>query len=202
MSTEGLIEFLDKYEKILEEKMEEEKLKLVIDHVECNFFLCVEKDVKKKYWFSIDCRYLDYCLYEEEKFENKIDLVNKINDVINHYKFSKFVNKFVSKEEYDCNVALLSSFEKMNKDSVQDYHCPICFENEGTMTLKCCHKICYHCRIKMIKCNKSEEDPKCPICKDCSLFDTYHDLNMYGLQIDLTNDLDDESSDDESDDED
>ena len=105
---------------------------------------------------------------------------------------------------------MIDTFSKINEDSIQEYSCPICLENEGTMVLKCFHKICYLCRIKIIK---SDIKAKCPMCKSSCIFDTSNDLFdetitmsaefqiRSSAEYDEEDDSDDEDGEDDDDDE-
>jgi hypothetical protein len=170
-SVNTLVTFIKKnYDRLCEDEI---CIKLIIDNIESIFFLSIEPDDKKKYSFYIDSRYLDFCIYDTEKFDDLNKCCSKIEDIINNYKFCRFNNKLVPKEQIDYYSEMIDTFSKINEDSIQEYSCPICLENEGTMVLKCFHKICYLCRIKIIK---SDIKAKCPMCKSSCIFDTSNDL--------------------------
>ena len=149
--------------------------------------------------------YLDFCIYDTEKFDDLNKCCSKIEDIINNYKFCRFNNKLVPKEQIDYYSEMIDTFSKINEDSIQEYSCPICLENEGTMVLKCFHKICYLCRIKIIK---SDIKAKCPMCKSSCIFDTSNDLfdetitMSAEFQIRSSAEYNEEDDSDDSDDED
>jgi len=170
-SAQKLIKFIKKnYQKISDNEI---CIKLLIDNVESILFFSIEPEDKKQYTFYIDSRYLDYCLYETEKFDDLNKCCSQIENIINNYKFSRFTNKFVQDDTCKFNKELIEIFTDLNENCTQEYNCPICLENEGTMNLKCFHKICYTCRIKIIK---SDLKAKCPLCKSVCIYDTSNDL--------------------------
>jgi len=207
-SVNTLVTFIKKnYDRLCEDEI---CIKLIIDNIESIFFLSIEPDDKKKYSFYIDSRYLDFCIYDTEKFDDLNKCCSKIEDIINNYKFCRFNNKLVQKEQIDYYSEMIDTFSKINEDSIQEYSCPICLENEGTMVLKCFHKICYLCRIKIIK---SDIKAKCPMCKSSCIFDTSNDLFdetitmsaefqiRSSAEYDEEDDSDDEDGEDDDDDE-
>jgi len=201
-SVTNLIKFIkDNYKRICDDEI---SIKLSIDNIECILYLSIEPDDKNQYSFYIDSRYLDYCLYDIEKFNDINKCCSKIDNIINNYKFSRFINKFVSDDTSNFNKELINVFSDINENCTQEYNCPICMENEGTMNLKCFHKICYTCRIKIIK---SDLKAKCPICKSACIYDTTNDLYDETLvvtgEFQLSNEMEEleDDSEDDSDDE-
>lgn len=192
MLSQKLINFIKKYENTIIE--EEILLKIKINNVDSIIFISINPDEpKKKYSFYIDSRYLDYCIYNVEKYEDIKSMCEKIAKIIKEYKFTRFSNKLIESDKIEYYNELINAFSEIDEECIEDYQCPICLENEGAMVLKCHHKLCYYCRIKMIK---TDAKAKCPLCKSESLYDTTNDLLdetiLINTEFDLDEDYDDE----------
>lgn len=193
-----LSKFIQKYESlIIEDGL---SLKLKIDNIDSILFINIDEKGRRRYSFYIDSRYIDYPVLDTEKFESFESMSDKIINVINKYKFCKYNNKFVNPDKIDYFNDLLNTFCNIDEDSIEEHTCPICLENNGTMTLKCYHKLCYYCRIKMIK---NDSKAKCPLCKSSSLYDTTNDILDDSILIttELEMDSDSEYSEEEEEEE-
>lgn len=193
-----LSEFIQKYESlIIEDGL---SMKLKIDNVDSILFINIEERGRRKYSFYIDSRYIDYPVLDTEKFESIETMSNKIIKIVKSYKFCKYNNKFVNPDKIDYFNDLLNTFNNIDEETIEEHTCPICLENNGTMTLKCYHKLCYYCRIKMIK---TDSKSKCPLCKSSSLYDTTNDIldDSVLITAELDIDSDSEYSDEEEEEE-